>query len=430
MKKKYIIYFGFLMIVSACSSIKQVVMENNVKKFINHSSILSQHITGLSIYDINAQEFLLDYHSTRKFTPASNTKLLTLYAALTSLGDSIPFLLYKKSGSVCMVTPTGDPTFLDERFPTQKGLDFLKDCTSISIHWPNHISLRHYGKGWAWDDYFYDYQPERAWWPVYSNQVKIVQSKDKVMVTPSFFDNYVEMIDRDRSGIEVDRAINYNLFKVYTGKDTSGFERSIPFVYSKEVLKNILEDTLKSSISFEDSYLVRADTIYSQKTDDVLRWMMKASDNFLAEQLLLQSAWMIGLNEVEPFIHFMKTHRLTDLNEMVWVDGSGLSRYNLIAPVDIVCILLKLYNEFGWERLSTILATGGEGTLKGRYLADIPYIYAKTGTLSNNHNLSGFLFTDSGKILAFSFMNNHYTVPSVQVKDEMEILLNKIKTSY
>ena len=37
-----------------------------------------------------------------------------------------------------------------------------------------------------------------------------------------------------------------------------------------------------------------------------------------------------------------------------WVDGSGLSRYNLFTPQDFVAILNKMKNEFGMERIKVI----------------------------------------------------------------------------
>ena len=60
-----------------------------------------------------------------------------------------------------------------------------------------------------------------------------------------------------------------------------------------------------------------------------------------------------------------------------WVDGSGLSRFNLFSPRDFVSVLIKLKNEFGMDRMKKILPTGGSGTLKNYYRADSGYVLCK-----------------------------------------------------
>src|SRR5690606_40565208 len=62
--------------------------------------------------------------------------------------------------------------------------------------------------------------------------------------------------------------------------------------------------------------------------------MMQESDNFIAEQLLLLCAQVLSDSlKTEIAIDFVKKHYLDDLvDEPVWVDGSGLSRYNLFTP--------------------------------------------------------------------------------------------------
>ena len=78
-----------------------------------------------------------------------------------------------------------------------------------------------------------------------------------------------------------------------------------------------------------------------------------------------------------------------------------------------------------------IFSTGGvSGTIKNWYAAEQPYVFAKTGTLKHNHSLSGYLKTNSGKTLIFSFMNNHYPFSSTQVKTEMQSLLEDIRENY
>jgi D-alanyl-D-alanine carboxypeptidase/D-alanyl-D-alanine-endopeptidase (penicillin-binding protein 4) len=126
----------------------------------------------------------------------------------------------------------------------------------------------------------------------------------------------------------------------------------------------------------------------------------------------------------------MLENHLKDLKQLPrWVDGSGLSRYNLFSPESMVYVLSAMYSEFPKERLLNLFAEGGEsGTLTDWYPGiPNPYIYAKTGSLGNNHNISGYLITKSGKTLIFSFMNNHFTIPASQIKKQMQLVFEWIR---
>ena len=61
---------------------------------------------------------------------------------------------------------------------------------------------------------------------------------------------------------------------------------------------------------------------------------------------------------------------------------------------------------------------------------DLKNVYAKTGTLRHNHNLSGYLISDSGEKYIFSFMVNHFTSESDDVKKGISDLLNWIKKKF
>ncbi|MEP1097135.1 MAG: D-alanyl-D-alanine carboxypeptidase [Cyclobacteriaceae bacterium] len=424
------IFWVLVLTISACSSVKNLAVDTDIERTFNQSSLFSNQFTGFSLYDIKNEKFVSGYNDTKKFTPASNTKLLTMYVAMKSFSDSIPGLLHSNIDNSILVQPTGDPTFLDSRFENQRSLAWLSKSDSIQIVWPEN-EIKKYGHGWAWDDYRYDYQPVRNWWPIYGNQVTVGKKNDTIAVSPEFFQEFVEVQTEDGLEIGMDREEKYNLFKLNPAKDTAQFEETIPFELSKELLVQLLSDTLQTAFQFTDRTLVNPDTLFTQRLDDVLSLMMKVSDNLISEQLLILSAWQHGYSSIDPFIKHAQLIWLNDLNEFVWVDGSGLSRYNLIAPVDQVRLIKKAHDEFGLERLKNILAVGGEsGTIKDWYAAEEPYIFAKTGTLSNNHNLSGFLKTKSGKWMIFSFMNNHYTVPNDTVKTEMQKLLEGIRDSY
>ena len=106
-----------------------------------------------------------------------------------------------------------------------------------------------------------------------------------------------------------------------------------------------------------------------------------------------------------------------------WVDGSGLSRYNLFTPKDMVFILENLTANFGFARMQNILPTANEGTLTGLYKGYENRIFAKTGSLNNNTALSGYLLTKQNKRLIFSIMINNYRADAGVVKKEIERFL-------
>ena len=160
--------------------------------------------------------------------------------------------------------------------------------------------------------------------------------------------------------------------------------------------------------------------------------MMHRSDNFFAEQILL----MIS-NEKLGFMNDAKiidTLLQTDLSGLPqkpkWVDGSGLSRYNLITPQDFVWVLNQMKNEFKWERIKEILPTGGEGTLSSYYKNYPGRIYAKTGSLSNHIALSGYITTKKGKQLVFSILVNAYQTSAANIRKGVEKFLSAVMDKY
>ena len=113
-----------------------------------------------------------------------------------------------------------------------------------------------------------------------------------------------------------------------------------------------------------------------------------------------------------------------------WVDGSGLSRYNLFSPRDFVAILNNMKNEFGIERIKVILPTGGEGTFSNYFKSESGYFFAKTGTLSGVVALSGFLYTKKNKLLIFSVQVNNHNASATDVRRAVEKFLEGVRNKY
>ena len=170
-------------------------------------------------------------------------------------------------------------------------------------------------------------------------------------------------------------------------------------------------------------------------SEQVLREMMLPSDNFIAEQLLLVYAdrFQLALSSTDAIAHIQKKYLSTMPDQFRWVDGSGLSRMNLFSPRDIILLLQLIDKEINnRDKLFSLLPAGGKtGTLKNAYpKTEHPFVYGKTGSLSNNYNQSGYLITKKGKILCFSLMNNNFVNPLTDVRSEMTKLITYIHDKF
>jgi D-alanyl-D-alanine carboxypeptidase/D-alanyl-D-alanine-endopeptidase (penicillin-binding protein 4) len=156
--------------------------------------------------------------------------------------------------------------------------------------------------------------------------------------------------------------------------------------------------------------------------------MMHRSDNFFAEQILMMcSSAKWDTIDSRKVIGYMLDSILKDLpHPPSWVDGSGLSRYNLFTPRDFVTVLEKLYKTYPKERLYPLFPTGGKGTLRNYYQALPGRLYAKTGTLSGCVALSGFLVTKNGKTLIFSVLVNNHNSTSTAIRRAVETFLVRV----
>jgi D-alanyl-D-alanine carboxypeptidase/D-alanyl-D-alanine-endopeptidase (penicillin-binding protein 4) len=191
---------------------------------------------------------------------------------------------------------------------------------------------------------------------------------------------------------------------------------------------------LHKEVTYEDEALSKKESapIYSQPADSLFKMMMHRSDNFFAEQtLLMVSNEKLGIMSDRKIIDTLLNTELKDLPQKAqWVDGSGLSRYNLFTPEDFIWLLKKLQNEFGMERLKVLLPGANEGTLAGLYKGYEGNIFAKTGTLSNNVALSGYLITRRNKTLLFSVLVNNHQATAASIRKQIEKFLTSIIDKY
>ncbi|MDN3580558.1 D-alanyl-D-alanine carboxypeptidase/D-alanyl-D-alanine-endopeptidase [Mucilaginibacter flavus] len=436
--------FTFMLIIcgllfGSCNISRLSVSKSKLKKQFKNSQISNDHFTGFALYDLDAKKMVFELNSDKYFTPASNTKLFTFYTCLKMLGDSIPALKYETHGDSLIFWGTGDPSFLHTDLKGVNGARFLQASNKQLYYSTSGYTGNFFGAGWAWDDYNDDYQVEINALPIQDNEAFFyADTAGNMQVTPRRFKASLKQDANYRLGnFKVKRDFLSNEFTYPKTTIPVKFKQQVAWKTSDTLTQQLLQDTLKKPI-----YLVNlpisgnAKVIYNSNADSVYRRMLQPSDNFIAEQLLLVcSSTKFNVLNADSVISYSKKHFLNDLpDEPQWVDGSGLSRYNLFTPRGIVKLLCKISDEVKNDSLlrSMMPAGGFTGTIKNAYKTDNgkAFVWAKTGSLSNNHNQSGYLITRKGKRLAFSFMNNNFTRPSKDIRNEMVRIMTWIHEEF
>jgi D-alanyl-D-alanine carboxypeptidase/D-alanyl-D-alanine-endopeptidase (penicillin-binding protein 4) len=406
-----------------------------ILKMIRNSAVLSQHFTGFALYDLEKRKMIVEQNSEKYFTPASNTKLFTFFAGLKLLKDSVAGLHYVERGDSLLFWGTADPSFLNREFKEQKVFQKLS-ATNKKLYWSNgSYTGDFYGVGWSYDDYNEYYQPEKSELPIYGNVVFFNQMNNSLNTYPKIIGESQITIHKDSAIVSkrfrVQRNLLNNEFHIPNISIPSGFSQTVPFKVTDQLVGDLLKQSFPNFAGITPlKKPLDAKTWYSIPSDTLFRYMLLPSDNFIAEHILLNIAATRGMEmNTSVVIDYVIKNYLSDLpDKPLWVDGSGLSRQNLFTPRAMVKLCEKIYDEVSdEERLFDLLPQGGKtGTLKNLFKSEKPYVFAKTGSLSNNHNLSGYLVTRKGKKYIFSFMNNNFTVPTVVIRPEMEKIINLI----
>jgi D-alanyl-D-alanine carboxypeptidase/D-alanyl-D-alanine-endopeptidase (penicillin-binding protein 4) len=417
------------MLLSACS------VRQAQKTLLSSEAVKGAHI-GIAIHNDTKGQWLAKYQSDHYFTPASNTKILATYLGLEFLGDSLPGWKMAENKDTIFLVPQGDPSFLHPEFKYQPVVDLIKNTNKKVLITTNQVqdNFEIFGNGWAWNDYAEDYQPERSRMPIYGNVVHFYQNNKKLdSIKPFYF--FKEYVDLDKVEEKSwTRTMSGNRF--YTSSESNKRKYfQVPFdqQYAPLLLAvTLLNDTLHNKVVLSNNSNVPKTgfkTIRTIPTDSLLRIMMLRSDNFYADQIVLMASEQL-LGKMDDAALIDTTTKLLFPNlpqPMRWVDGSGLSRYNLNTPENYVAILQQMQAKFGEARLKSIFEKGGEGTITYYYKNFPGTIYAKTGTLGGQVALSGYIYTPKNQKLSFSVLvSNHIGKSSAQVRRAVETYLTSV----
>jgi D-alanyl-D-alanine carboxypeptidase/D-alanyl-D-alanine-endopeptidase (penicillin-binding protein 4) len=263
---------------------------------------------------------------------------------------------------------------------------------------------------------------------------------------------YVTLINEAKTGdansentfaIERDRATNTIRAKgslPLTAK--ADYERvpvEEPALYFGTVLKEKLEE---QGIHFDRNSSVKVGRVpaaavkwnefVSEPLKEIVTYLNKKSDNFYAEMLTKalgaekkgEGSTTAGIRAVMEMIQSMGGNTHFDM-----VDGSGLTRYNLISARHIQSVLEGMSKQEQYLTFYESLPVAGvDGTLKSRMIGTAAEnnVHAKTGTLTGVSSLSGYVTTKSGRKLSFSIILNGYVEDEktfTDIQDQIAVAL-------
>ena len=201
--------------------------------------------------------------------------------------------------------------------------------------------------------------------------------------------------------------------------------------------KLIIESLKAENIAFSGQVVFGAGpngltTLVSHRSlplKELLKPLLLDSNNIYAESItktLGYEKYKVGSFQmgVKAIKSILKEHSKIDFDKMRLLDGSGLSRYNLIPPAQFGELLHAIYhNEKMRSYLIGSLPISGEsGSLKAIDVECLKgKIKAKTGSLMGVSTLAGFLRPDASEPLVIVIMMDHIIEPSQVRQFENEL---------
>ncbi|MFI5104561.1 MAG: D-alanyl-D-alanine carboxypeptidase/D-alanyl-D-alanine-endopeptidase, partial [Terriglobales bacterium] len=117
--------------------------------------------------------------------------------------------------------------------------------------------------------------------------------------------------------------------------------------------------------------------------------------------------------------------------EFVLLDGSGLSRRDLVTPAAVVQLLRYAAQQpWGAAYESSLPISAVDGSLSERFVGTpaAGLIHAKTGTLSHVNALSGYGQTARGRRFAFAIFCNNHNLGSAKILPVMDSIVQLLVT--
>jgi len=436
-------------------------------------SALAQTRTGIKVVSLRTGEVWYERDAHLLFHPASNMKLLTTATALARLGPDFRFRTEVYADSVAWQdSVVAGPLYLKGFADPSLTLEDLwslvrqlkkRGVTAVTgdlICDETYLDDFYRGAGWMWDDASSSNFALISALTVNRNCVTVVvtpgrQVGDSVRVCVEPATRYVRL---ENHAVTVDSSDSTRLraFKVerkWRQRENTVEIRGglLPEAGPRRYIVEVEEPALfvgtlfaellaEEGIAFTgqvrksavpDSLALLARHLSEPLTVLILH-TNKESDNLYAELILKTVGAEVkgppgsakkGLQVIREFLQSVGV----DSTTLHLADGSGVSRYNVVSPEQIVRLLTALERDFRVqaEFKASLPIAGVDGTLRRRMVGTPAEgrVRAKTGTLRGVSALSGYAVTAGGEPLAFSMIMEHFVGPTSKIRTIQDRIL-------
>jgi D-alanyl-D-alanine carboxypeptidase/D-alanyl-D-alanine-endopeptidase (penicillin-binding protein 4) len=425
---------------------------------------------GVYAVDLESGATVVSIDAGRRFLPASNQKLYSTALALAKLGPSYRWRtsVYAASrpddsgrlAGDLVLYGRGDPSISDtfgvgiaarkvDELADRIAASGVKRVSGNLVADESYFSGKRFGFGWEWNDLQWGYGAEVSALSIGDNVVSLrvvpaAKPGDPCTVTLGAANAYVRATNRTKTSAKqglndlgVYRAEGSNAIDVFghMPADAVPFEEFVavhdPAGYFGALLRDSL---LKRNVVIEGRTVV-ADArardiapfpvdkavelawVESEPLSSVVRATNKDSQNLFAELLLRTVGRVAGPSTettseaagIKVLLEYLAASGI-DVAPLLFNDGSGLSRQNLVTPEATVKLLAYARKQpYGDVLFSSLPEAGVDGTLERRFrdTAGVSRIRAKTGSLGDVSALAGFGLTRSGRTIVFAVMVNN-----------------------
>ncbi|MBD2385908.1 D-alanyl-D-alanine carboxypeptidase/D-alanyl-D-alanine endopeptidase [Cylindrospermum sp. FACHB-282] len=452
--------------VTTSKSICPAQLGTSVDAVLNRPQFMRSH-WGIMVQPLSSEQTLYSRDAQKYFVPASNLKLLTTAAALQQLGENFRFRtsIYSNSNGVLRVVGRGDPSLNDLQLQAltqqlkQQGITEIKQLIADDSYIQGDIV----NPTWQWEDVQSDYGA-----PV--NSLILNQNAFSFKLLPQtvgkisqvawndtneakqwgIINQSVTVAQNQPTYINVTRDLSGTVLRI-TGQLTANAEPylvNLPVIAPNQYFLRRFRTILDSEkISLGQTLVVNGGTnqqeiasVESPPLSELLIETNVNSNNLYAEALLRslavkktrglnQSSADVGLEVVKASL----TQLGVDSANYVLVDGSGLSRRNLVTPFALIQTLRGMAKTPAASVYRASLPVAGKsGTLKNRFLNTSAegIVQAKTGTMRGTVSLSGYVNLPQYEPLAFSIMVNQSEQSATVIRqgiDEIVVLLTQLR---